>query len=182
MAEQDRITALEHECRRLRAGLVVLGVVLVATLTTLHPTAQQSAEVLRVRGLIVEDDAGRQRVVLGAPIPENRQTTRTGLKILDETGVERLGMNLLSNNSMVLGLDAPAGTGLDANKERITLVADAKGGASITFKDRRSYVVSRMYLDSDNRTWLQFTDYTQDPSPMRQVGLTGDIYFPPKTK
>jgi hypothetical protein len=50
---------------------------------------------------------------------------------------------------MVLGLDAPAGTGNDANKERITLVADEKGGASITFKDRRTFVVSRMYLDAE---------------------------------
>lgn len=182
MAEQDRITRLESECRRLRWALIVLGVVCVATLTTLHPSAQQSGEVLRLRGLIIEDEAGRPRVVIGAPMPENRQTTRTGLKILDETGSERLGMSLLSNNSMVLGLDAPLGTGLDAARERITLVADAKGGAAITFKDRRSYVVSRMYLDSDNRTWLQFTDYTQEPSPMRQIGLTGDIYFPPRTQ
>jgi hypothetical protein len=179
MAEQDRITRLESECRRLRLGLLLLAVVFVTTITTLS-TSAQTTDVLRLRGLIIEDEAGRPRVVLGAPIPENRQTTRTGLKILDETGVERLGMNLLSNNSMVLGLDAPAGTGVDANKERITLVADAKGGASITFKDRRTYVVSRMYLDSENSAWLQFVDYTKDPSPMRQIGLTGDTYFPPR--
>jgi hypothetical protein len=134
MTTDDRLTRLESECRRLRIAVVLLAVLVVATMTTLHPRAQQAPGVLRARGLIIEDDAGRPRVVLGAPIPEQRSTTRTGLKILDASGVERLGMNLLSNGSMVLGLDAPAGTGNDANKERITLVADDKGGAAMTFK------------------------------------------------
>src|SRR5262245_24437709 len=155
MTDRERLTRLESECRRLRVAVLLMAVVAIAIATTLHPRAQQGAGVLRARGLIIEDDAGRPRVVLGAPIPENRSTTRSGLKILDGSGVERLGMSLLSNGSMVLGLDAPAGTGNDANKERITLVADEQGGASITFKDRRTYVVSRMYLDSDNRAWLQ---------------------------
>ena len=178
MTDHDRFTRLETECRRLRVAVVTLAVLVVAMATTLHPRAQQDREVLRARGLIIEDEAGRARVVLGAPIPENRSTMRSGLKILDASGVERLGMNLLSNGSMVLGLDAPAGTGNDANKERITLVADEKGGASITLKDRRTYVVSRMFLDSDNRAWLQFSDYSQEPSRTRRIGLTGDERVP----
>jgi hypothetical protein len=182
MVEHDRITRLESGYRRLRAATITLGVLFVAMLTTLHPRAQQGSDILRVRGIVIEDEAGRPRVVLGAPIPEGRTTTRTGMKILDETGVERLGMNLLSNGSMVLGLDAPAGTGDDGNKERINLVADAKGGASITFKDRRTLVASRMYLGSDNQVVLQFIDYTQQPNRMRTLGLTGDIFFPPRTQ
>ena len=53
---------------------------------------------------------------------------------------------------------------------------------SIAFKDRRTYVVSRMSLDFDNRTWLPFADYTQDPALMRQFGLTGVGYFPPEAQ
>ena len=180
MTDQDRFTHLETECRRLRVAVVMLAVFVVATAPTLHPRAQQARDILRARGLIIEDESGRPRVVLGAPIPENRTATRSGLKILDASGVERLGMNLLSNGSMVLGLDAPAGTGNDANKERITLVADEKGGASLTFKDRRTYVVSRMFLDSDNRAWLQFADYSQEPSRTRRIGLSGDEQLPPR--
>ena len=181
MTDCDRLTRLESECRRLRIALVLLAVFLVAAATTLHPRAQQQAsDILRARGLIIEDDAGRPRVVLGAPMPEERTTNRTGLKILDESGLERLGMNLFSNGSVGLGLDAPAGTGDDRNRERINLVADAKGGASITFKDRRTYVASRMYLDSDNQVVLQFHDYSKNPSPMRQIGLAGDRQVPPR--
>ena len=72
----------------------------------------------------------------------------------------------------------PPGTGDDRNTERINLVADGKGGASITFKDRRTYVASRMYLDSDNQVLLQFHDYSKNPSPMRQIGLAGDRQVP----
>ena len=180
MTDYDRFTRLETECRRLRVAVVTLAVLVIVTATTLHPRAQQAPEILRARGLIIEDEGGRPRVVLGAPIPETRTTMRSGLKILDASGVERLGMNLLSNGAMVLGLDAPAGTGNDANKERITLVADENGGAAITFKDRRTYVVSRMFLDSDNRAWLQFSDYSQEPSRTRRLGLSGDEQLPPR--
>src|SRR5688500_11012142 len=107
MIDHDRLTRLESECRRLRIALLLLSVLVIATMTTLHPRAQQAQDILRARGLIIEDEAGRPRVVLGAPLPENRSTTRTGLKILDESGFERLGMNLASDGSMGLGLDAP---------------------------------------------------------------------------
>lgn len=53
-------------------------------------------EVLRVRGLIVEDDAGRPRIVLGAPVAELRGRLRSdpavGLLVLDENGVDRVSV------------------------------------------------------------------------------------------
>jgi hypothetical protein len=180
MTDHDRLARLESECRRLRVAVLLLSVLVIATTTTLHPRAQQAQDVLRARGVIIEDEAGRPRVVLGAPLPEGRSTTRTGLKILDEAGFERLGMNLASDGTMGLGLDAPPGTGDDRNRERINLVADARGGASITFKDRRTYVASRMWLDSDNQVLLQFHDFARDPSRMRRIGLAGDVQIPPQ--
>jgi hypothetical protein len=82
---------------------------------------------------------------------------------------------------VVLGpLDAPPGTGDDRNRERINLVADEKGGAWIRFLDRRPSVVSRMYLDEQNRAWLSFTDFSQTPAMIRRYGLTGeDVLRPP---
>ena len=65
---------------------------------------------------------------------------------------------------MVLGLDAPPGAGDDRNRERINLVADEKGAAWIRFLDRRTNVVSRMYLDDQNRAWMSFSDFTQTPA------------------
>ena len=58
---------------------------------------------------------------------------------------------------MVMGFDAPPGTGDDRNRERINIVADEKGGAHIRFLDRRTSVASRMYLDEQNQVWLKLS-------------------------
>jgi hypothetical protein len=100
--------------------------------------------------------------------------TRTGLKILDAAGTERIGISALNNGDAVIGLDAPLGNGDDRNKERINLVADAKGGSSIVFKDRRTSVAARMYLDAQNQVWMQFSDFTQTPAVLRRIGLKGE--------
>jgi hypothetical protein len=95
--------------------------------------------------LIVEEANGQPRVVLGAPIANS--SGRTGLRINDAAGVERLGISLQTNGSMVIGLDAPPGTGNEANRERLTFVADQSGGAHIRFLDhRRTSVPARMYV------------------------------------
>ena len=168
----DRITRLERRCQRLRIVVVAFGVLALTSFTTLQPSAQ-TPDILRVKGLVVEDATGRDRIVLGAPMTEG-QNSRTGLKILDGTGAERIGISIVGNDDAVIGLDAPRGTGDDRNTERINLVADAKGGSSIVFKDRRTYIVARMYLDPQNQLWMQFSDFTQKPALLRRIGLKGD--------
>ena len=57
-----------------------------------RPTAQQPEEILRAKGLVIVDDTGRSRIVLGAPLQEGANSVRTGLKILDSSGAERIGI------------------------------------------------------------------------------------------
>ena len=80
----------------------------------------------------------------------------------------------MPNGSMVLGFDAPPGTGDERNRERITIVADQNGGAHIRFLDRRTSVSGRMYVDERNATWLEFSDFTQQPPIRRRIGLAGE--------
>ena len=129
-------------------------------------------DVIRARTILVEDAAGQPRIVLGAPMPQSGN--RVGLRINDDRGVERLGMSLQPNGSMVLGFDAPPGTGDDRNPERITIVADQNGGAHIRFLDRRTWTAARMYLDPENQVWMEFSDFTQNPSVRRRIGLNGE--------
>jgi hypothetical protein len=75
---------------------------------------------------------------------------------------------------MTIGLDASPGTGNDANRERLTLVADQSGGAHIRFLDRRTSVLARLYLDEHNRVWMEFSDFTQQPPFGLRIGLTGE--------
>lgn len=57
--------------------------------------AQSSPEVLRARGLISEDNAGRPRILVGAPFPRVKQRLRqdettSAIVFLDEQGHDRL--------------------------------------------------------------------------------------------
>ena len=170
----ERLARLEAESRRLRWMILALCALLILSLTAARPGAQQAvADVLRVKGLVVEDAAGRAAIVLGAPMAEGANS-RTGLKIVDPTGRERIGISIVPNGDAVIGLDAPRGTGDERNPERINLNADAKGGAHIRFLDRRTSVAARMYLDPENRVWLSFSDFAQTPAVIRRYGLAGD--------
>ena len=178
----SRIAAIQRQCRQLQIALALMLIaVLASSAWATRAAAQQpqDPQVLRVRTLIVEDAAGQPRIVIGAPIPQS--SNRVGLRINDDRGVERLGLSLQPNGDMVLGFDAPPGTGDERNRERITLVADQKGGAHIRFLDRRTAEAARIYLDPQNRVWAQFSDYAQKPPLIRRIGLSGEeVNRPPQ--
>ena len=75
--ESDRIARLERQVRRLSvyATLSTVGFAVLA----LSAFSSQQARVVRTRGIIVEDDKGRERILIGAPIPPARNRVRTDL-------------------------------------------------------------------------------------------------------
>lgn len=174
-----RMNRLERQLRVLKIAAAVLAVLALAMALAPQPSAQQTGAVMRLRQLVIEDAEGRSRLVLG-PLDAPGNARRVGLRINDANGAERFGVALMDDGNMVLGLDAPPGTGNDANRERITLVTDPKGGAYIRFLDRRTSVVSRMYLDDQNRAWLSFSDFSQTPAMIRRYGLTGEEMLRPQ--
>src|SRR5262245_53139817 len=116
---EDRIARLEQRLRRMQrlnwfylGALVILGVV-----------AFKAAppEVIRTKGIVIEDEQGRERILIGAPIPAAKNRARTdmekvkkqwgshfppqyleyyknyrndmnGLLVLDENGIDRVGI------------------------------------------------------------------------------------------
>ena len=54
----------------------LLVVVAVSAITLPSVTAQGQPEVLRARGLIVVDEQGRERIVIGSPVPDPREGKR----------------------------------------------------------------------------------------------------------
>ena len=174
-----RVRLLERQVRTLKMTATTVAVLAVTLAVVPRPLAQQATDTLRVRQLIVEDGDGRSRIVLGyLDAPGNTQ--RIGIRINDPKGVERFGLSYRENGSMGMGFDAPPGTGDDRNRERINLIADEKGGAQIRFLDRRTSVVSRFYLDEENRAWLSFSDFTRTPAVIRRYGLAGEEVVPPR--
>lgn len=178
-AMDARIRLLERQVRTLKMTATAVAVLAIALAIVPRPLAQQATDTLRVRQLIVEDGDGRSRIVLGYLDPQGTNR-RIGMRINDPAGIERFGVAFMNEGSMVMGFDAPPGTGDDRNRERINLVADEKGGAHIRFLDRRTSVVSRMYLDDQNRGWLSFSDFTRTPAVIRRYGLTGEEVVQPR--
>jgi hypothetical protein len=173
----SRVDHLERHVRVHRI-LTLSALVVAAFATTAWTTQAQDSKVLRGRSLIIEDAQGRDRIVLGAPIPDPREGKRispsVGMVINDENGYERFGLGLQASGSIGMGFDAPPKTGDDRNRERINIVADDKGGAYIRFLDRRTLVAGFLRLDANNQLQLEFLDVQPQEIVTRRIGFRGE--------
>lgn len=174
--EDHRIAHLERHLRLTQAALLGFTLALVALVTTGSGRAPWTDEV-RTRSLVVVDEAGNERVVIGAPVPDpadgRRISPQAGIVINDEAGYERFGLGLQENGRVVMGFDAPPGTGDDRNRERITIVADEAGGAYLRFLNTQTSVVGRLILTEGDEMALEFTDVTADSVTIRRLGMDG---------
>jgi hypothetical protein len=173
---EHRLARIERTNRILMVVISTTFLLMSAALLSGFTQSGSSQDPLRAKGLIIEDSTGRPRIMIGAPIPDRNAggNPRTGLIINDAAGVERFGLGLLESGRMVMGLDAPPGKGDDRNRERLTLVADENGGSYIRFLDRTTSIPARLYLDDQNRVWLEFIGAQGNEIVRRRIGLTGD--------
>ena len=178
---------LDHSTKVLLALLVigVWGLLLRSIISTSNAQAQSRAEqssntpqVLKARGLIIVDERGRERIFIGSPVPDpkegKRRTPATGITINDPAGFERFGLGLFEDNRLIMGFDAPPGTGDGRNRERITVSSDAKGGAYIRFLNRKTSVPGLLQLEDDDRLYLDFLDVQPSKIVRRRIGFNGE--------
>ncbi len=74
---EDRLARLERQVRRIRmyAAAVTLGIAVLLVAGASGPSPE--SDVIRVKGIIVEDSLGRERILIGAPIPPAANRVRT---------------------------------------------------------------------------------------------------------
>jgi hypothetical protein len=181
---QQQVDLLKRDVRRLRvgaalaAGAVVIAAINGAAGAIAATSGAQDSKALRIRSLVIEDEAGNDRIALGAPVPDPREGRRsspaTGIVINDEAGVERFAVGLQANGRVVMGFDAPRGAGDPRNRERITLVADATGGAYLRFLNRKTQVPGRLVLDDNDQFYLEFLDFANGKVTTRRIGFKGE--------
>lgn len=172
-----RIEAVERRLRYYQVLIVTLLVCLIVSVISLSPAAQAQNQVgQRVRSLVIEDEAGRDRIVMGAPVVERsgRASPCTGVRINDPQGVERFAACLFNDGRVVMGFDAPVGKGDDRNRERITLVADAEGGAYVRFLNRKTGVPGRLVLGADDKLYLEFIQSVDGMTKVKRIGFDGE--------
>jgi hypothetical protein len=146
---------------------------------TLNKT-EEIMPVLRTRGVVIVDEQNRERVILGAPVPDppkegKRINPASGMIILDPQGYERFGVGLMDNGQMGMGFDAPPGTGDDRNRERLHFIADKDGGAMIRFLNRKTSVPGWLRLGEDDKLYLEFIDVQKDKNKVirKRQGFAG---------
>jgi hypothetical protein len=174
---QTRIERIERRVRHYQIALVIMVLSCVASGAIFSTTTTaQEPNVLRAKGLVIEDAAGRDRIVLGAPLtdPQGRVSPSTGIRINDPQGVERFAVGLLNNDRVVMGFDAPVGKGDPRNRERITIVADADGGGYIRFLNRQTGVPGRLILGDDDKLYLEFLETADGKLRAKRIGFAGE--------
>lgn len=94
-------------------------------------------EVIRVRGLVAEDENGIERVWVGAPVPDplilgrriSRGESGSGILLFDKDGTERSGyMTFDSNNSVGITFD-------EVSRMVGNIIANEAGGMRIMMRD-----------------------------------------------
>jgi hypothetical protein len=109
--DEVRFGRLHRQLRFCQCGLgLTLGLIGVMALTAMRNSTAQAGmppDVLRVRGLIIEDAQGRARILLGAPIPKTRDRKRqddaTGMIVLGENGADRVSVGAPTPDPQVTG-------------------------------------------------------------------------------
>ena len=103
-----RLTRLETEIKLYKFGALTAAVVAAIVVSANVWSSPDRKTILRVHGLIIEDDAGRPRIALGAPLQETSGRQRTdeliGIAYIDESGADRLTFGKLPDPMTAEGI------------------------------------------------------------------------------
>jgi hypothetical protein len=86
---QDRIEQLERDLRLMKLYATLLTLVVAAGAVAAFRPAAQGTGVIRARGIVIEDARGRDRILIGAPVPESKARVRTDLARVEQTWAKR---------------------------------------------------------------------------------------------
>lgn len=170
----ERVEEAERTARKARLlAALALGALAATWIVGFVSSPQQTANEVRTRVLVIEDAEGRDRMVLGAPMPDSRQVT--GLKILNPDGAEQFGLALQENGEMAMGFDVQPGVGNPANRERLNLGVNPTGQGWIRFLDNQTRARMWVSLDAEDQPRVQFLDWTEDGAILaRTLGYEED--------
>ena len=147
------VLVLGRRYRRLMAlTLCLIALMLVQAAYTIWATrpVRTSGQIIRARGLIIVDEKGTERVVIGAPVPDpmilgrrhKRDGPVSGLIIADATGTERGGyVTDDRGGNALLTLDGQS-------FQTVMLVAEPSGDTTFRIWDRSHSSITMGAWDS----------------------------------
>ena len=151
----QKIDRLERQMYRMR--LAFLSLILIAgavIITSMQPQAEVLEEV-RTKRVVVVDDEGVARVVIGQdPKDTQRRSRSAGITIHDKTGSERGGLGTFEDGSVVMALDAPSGVG-NPMRDRIGMGVWPDGSSHLILLDNQTKGVVKLYSDGTEKGGVQ---------------------------
>jgi hypothetical protein len=164
----------------------VLATAALATLACLACASSRATDekpgVLRARGIVVEDEQGRARILIGAPIPSGNGRKRTdpasGLVFLGPDGADRVQLGDVGGPQMggKINPRQSAATGLMVNDvdgdERggFGVFANGQVGFGLDYPSQREAIVAAVMPDKGFAGIVVCAD--TDADPMRAMLLT----------
>lgn len=106
---ESKIRSLENQLKTLR--VILLALLIPCVLLLLYAFSKpEKKEIIRVKGIIVEDENGKERILIGAPIPYARNRARTDTVKIKEKWAVGMGSDYMkwyrdydhSSNGIVL--------------------------------------------------------------------------------
>jgi hypothetical protein len=73
----NRLALVEKRYARMKSVVTTLFVLLIISLMSLSFANNRSKEIIRAKGIIIEDASGRDRILIGSPIPYSKDRVRT---------------------------------------------------------------------------------------------------------
>jgi hypothetical protein len=170
----SRLEDIERRARRARtlAAGAIIGLLATWLVGAGFTPRKVQDGTLRTRILVIEDEDGRDRIVLGAPMPDGRQVT--GMKILNPEGWEQFGLSLKHDGGVSMGFDAQPGVGDQRNPERLNLGVTATGQGWIRYLDNQTRARLWVQLDSEDEPWVRFLDWSDQEIAVRKIGFSGE--------
>jgi hypothetical protein len=86
---QDRLERIERQLRLLRLYASFTSLVLIVGATAAFRLHVSDDQILRARGIVIVDGNGRERILIGAPIPDAKNRLRTNLTRVDSAWAGR---------------------------------------------------------------------------------------------
>ena len=155
----QRVALLERRLQRTTIAGVTLICCLFVGLLAGAQSGDNSLREIKTTRLVVVDDKGTPRVVIGQdPKGTARISRAAGITLHDKTGAERGGFATMDDGSVVIGLDAPVGVG-SPMRDRIGLKVYPTGAASIWLLNNQTGIPVRMITEKSGTGGLEFLDY-----------------------
>ncbi|MBY8961565.1 hypothetical protein KJK34_02250 [Flavobacterium sp. D11R37] len=91
---EDQIKSLQKQVKQLK--IILMGIVAIAAVLILVSFTSNKNNIVRARGIVIEDADGKPFIMMGNPIPQDKNRKRkdpmSGIAFIDEKGIDRLYM------------------------------------------------------------------------------------------